>query len=96
MVQVDGKGGMVYGTLNLTEDTTYYLYIGKSGTYGGQAGFNGSGSSGSDTSWYYEGGGSGGGATDIRTVSGSWDDSKSLQKRILVAGGGGGGRWPAE
>lgn len=41
MVQLDGKGGMVYGKLNITEETTYYLYIGKSGTYGGQTYFRG-------------------------------------------------------
>lgn len=32
----------------------------------------------------------GGGATDIRLVSGEWNDFESLKSRIMVAGGG---RW---
>ncbi|MFR6022533.1 MAG: glycine rich domain-containing protein [Clostridia bacterium] len=30
----------------------------------------------------------GGGATDIRLVSGEWNDFESLKSRIMVAGGG--------
>ena len=33
---------------------------------------------------------SGGGATDIRLVSGNWNDFDSLKSRIMVAAGGGG------
>ena len=34
--------------------------------------------------------GSGGGATDVRLVSGNWNDFDSLKSRIMVAAGGGG------
>jgi len=34
--------------------------------------------------------GSGGGASDFRLISGNWNDTNSLESRILVAGGGGG------
>lgn len=61
-------------------------------TYGdGLGGWNGGGSGLSYNQvngYFYEGGG--GGATDVRTVGGDWNDSKSLNSRIIVAGGGGG------
>lgn len=61
---------------------------------GARATFNGGGSGGNagGGSYPYEnysGGSSGGGATDIRTVSGAWNDSNSLRSRIMVSGGSG-------
>ena len=67
---------------------------------GGAATFNGGGAGGKgggNTSnsaqqpSNYAGGASGGGATDIRLVSGDWNNAESLSSRIMVAGGGGGG-----
>lgn len=84
----------------------YVGQAGSLGTYGvnatstvGQGGiatFNGGGAGGnaggSITYPYanYKGGPSGGGATDIRYLSGTWDNSLSLRSRVMVAGGGGG------
>lgn len=63
---------------------------------GARATFNGGGAGGnaggSESLPYhdYSGGNSGGGATDVRLMSGSWDNVTSLRSRIMVAGGGGG------
>lgn len=63
---------------------------------GARATFNGGGAGGnaggSASLPYhdYSGGNSGGGATDVRLMSGSWDNVTSLRSRIMVAGGGGG------
>ena len=62
---------------------------------GAPATFNGGGKGGNAAggAWPYEnyfGGSSGGGATDIRTISGIWDNINGLRNRIMVAGGGGG------
>ena len=56
-----------------------YFYVGgKGNTFnGGGAGANGATSK------------NGGGATDVRLVSGAWNNSASLNSRIMVAGGGG-------
>src|SRR5690606_21349938 len=37
--------------------------------------------------------GGGGGATDIRLVSGAWNNTASLRSRIMVAAGGSGSSW---
>lgn len=78
---------------------------GKLGTYGiaatstvGQgapATFNGGGGGGNAGGGAYPyqnytGGPSGGGATDIRTVSGVWNNLNSLRSRIMISGAGGG------
>ena len=83
-----GKGGYSVGTIKLTKGTKLYVYVGGAG-----------GSSSSSTSSVqaggYNGGGyrygykGGGGATDIRFVSGAWNNSASLLSRVIVAGGGG-------
>lgn len=67
---------------------------------GARATFNGGGKGGNagGGSYPYEnyyGGSSGGGSTDIRFVSGSWDNVSSLRSRLMVSGGGGGMRMDA-
>lgn len=82
---IGGSGGYSTGIINITEETTLFLYAGGQGTYSTTSGsfvsggFNGGGSAG------YRYGGSGGGASDIRI------GTDSLYARVLVAGGGGGG-----
>ena len=86
---VGGKGGYVSGELTLTKDDTLYIYVGGKGvgynsSYSTKAGgWNGGGSN-------FAGASGGGGATDVRLISGSWNNNKSLASRIMVAGGGGG------
>jgi hypothetical protein len=74
-----GKGGYTSGILKLNEGDTFYVYVGGQNAYGG---WNGGG----QTTY----GNGGGGATDIRLISGVWNDSTSLISRIMVAGAGGG------
>lgn len=82
------NGGYAEGVLDVSVQTTFYVYVGGAGgsspkKTGGAGGWNGGGQGGGD-----EGddcGGGGGGATDIRK------NGTSLSNRILVAGGGGGG-----
>ena len=84
-----GMGGYTAGTINLTKGEELYIYVGKQGTGYNSAystfagGWNGGGS-------VYGGASGGGGATDVRLIKGLWNDSKSLNSRIIVAGGGGG------
>lgn len=86
-----GAGGYSIGTLNLTEDTTSYIYVGgqpatntstrvtvSGGFNGGGAGYNRYYSS------VYTYGQGGGGGSDIRL------GTDSLYARVIVAGGGGG------
>ncbi|MBQ9393977.1 MAG: hypothetical protein IJU23_00435, partial [Proteobacteria bacterium] len=81
------KGGYSKGTVNLTQPTKLYVYVGGTGEeisgkscVGG--GFNGGGNaSGQQASWTC---GGGGGASDIRIAT------DSLYSRLIVAGGGGG------
>lgn len=101
-----GKGAYVSGEIFLWKGEKLYLQVGSKGedgekiydlrrftafgypSSGGKGGYNGGGD-GMDDSELSAGGG-GGGATDIRLVSGNWDDFDSLKSRIMVAGGGGG------
>ena len=77
-----GKGAYTSGIIELAKEDTLYIYVGQMGQYvvngttynGGTATSNG---------W------PGGGATDVRTVSGAWNETSSLISRIMVAGGGG-------
>ena len=86
-----GAGGYSVGTLTITQDTDFYIYVGGqpatnttigtafSGGYnGGGAGYNRS------YSGVYTYGQGGGGGTDIRI------GQDSLYARVIVAGGGGG------
>ena len=77
-----GKGGMTQGFATFNKKTSFFLFLGGSGTnreesvhYGG---YNGGGSG-------YDQRGSGGGATDLRK------NINDLYSRVLVASGGGGG-----
>ena len=82
-----GKGGYSTGTINLSEKTNLYIYVGGQGVAGSTTssiktgGFNGGGASA-----YYRAG-SGGGASDIRI------GQNSAYARVIVAGGGGGGAY---
>lgn len=90
-----GKGAYTVGTISLNKDDILYIYVGGEGkattknvTENADGGYNGGGGSGGDG--WSRSFGSGGGATDIRLVSGLWNDTESLASRIMVAAGGGG------
>ena len=92
-----GRGAYTTGIINLEKGTKIYVYVGQKGASGitnrntlTSTSYNGGGA-GMGSSDGDDGGGAGGGATDIRLVSGSWDDFDSLKSRIMVAGGGAGG-----
>jgi len=87
---IGGNGGYTYGQINLNKGQILYLYVGQQGTsgYSANGGWNGGGSSSGGNGPNVA---SGGGSTDIRTISGTWNNISSLQSRIIVAGGGGGG-----
>jgi hypothetical protein len=84
-----GKGGYVYGKVEIAQNTILYLYIGASGTY--KDGYN---------AYYtytagYNGGGAGqvggGGATHIATAKrGVLSNYASYQDEVLIVAGGGG------
>lgn len=74
---VGGKGGYTRGNLAMSKSENYYIYV------GGRNGYNGGAAGCSDSL-------RGGGASDIRLVSGAWNNATSLNSRIMVAGGGGG------
>ena len=92
-----GKGGYVKGGINLDKNKTIYIYVGsmgvpqsvngstyKNGYIANTGGYNGGGNTSNA-------GCGGGGSTDIRLYSnGTWNNSASLNSRIIVAGGGGG------
>jgi len=80
-----GFGGYTSGIIELNKKVELYIYVGEAGDKSGNAKFNGGGAGGSPN------GKSGGGATDVRTVSGNWDNFDSLKSRIMVAAGSGGG-----
>lgn len=89
-----GNGGYAKGEILLKKGEKYYVYVGEQGTDAvvkrdSKATWNGGGLG----TWDHaddESSGAGGGATDIRLVSGNWNDTQSLASRIIVAGGGGG------
>ncbi|MBP5710809.1 MAG: T9SS type A sorting domain-containing protein [Bacteroidales bacterium] len=79
----DGQGGYSTGKLNLSSQTTLYIYVGGSGDYGGLTNaFNGGGTGYASSQSDPRGGG--GGGTDVRIAS------TSIYARVIVAGGGGG------
>lgn len=92
--QIGGKGAYTSGKTYLTEGTKLYVYVGsQGGTINSRivsnGGYNGGGNGvlsndGDDSS------GGGGGATDIRLISGNWNDDNSLKSRVMVAAGAGG------
>jgi prepilin-type N-terminal cleavage/methylation domain-containing protein len=85
-----GLGGFTEGQIYLSAGEKIYIYVGGKGGYGGPGsaigGYNGGGNGGSSTAYS----GAGGGATDIRLVSGTWNNQESLYSRLMVAAGGGG------
>ena len=74
-----GNGGYICGELSINHFLVLYIQV------GARNGYNGGG--------YSSIGQCGGGATDIRLISGAWNNLDSLKSRILVAGGGGGDEW---
>ena len=90
-----GLGGYTSGILKIEENHNFFIYVGGQGTYAivCTGGWNGGGSANNVRS----ASGSGGGASDIRLISGQWNNIDSLRSRIMVAGaGGGGGRYSAK
>lgn len=95
MIDEVGKGAYTAGTISLEEGQELFIYTGKNATDEGDfytAAFNaGSTARGKDrTDEYGHNSSSGGGATDVRLVSGAWNNTASLRSRIMVAAGGGG------
>ncbi|WP_025884309.1 fimbrillin family protein [Segatella paludivivens] len=93
--EIGGTGGYTTGEIKLSKGTALYVYVGQQGqaTLGGTisgGGWNGGGN-GDATGYTGNGRTGGGGSTDIRVLTGAWNDSKSLNSRIMVAGAGGGG-----
>jgi uncharacterized protein (UPF0333 family) len=90
-----GYGGYTVGNIYLTIGTVLYFNVGDCGYQPANLlkPFNGGGAPDITGDWVasYTGNYSGGGATDVRLVSGLWDNSDSLKSRIMVAGGGAGG-----
>lgn len=91
-----GKGGFISGELTINSSLNapppllrIYIFVGQQGIDNWQTTtrFNGGGKA---INYGGHNGGAGGGATDIRLISGPWDNIESLKSRILVAGGGGG------
>lgn len=88
-----GNGAYTTGEIYLTEGTILYIHVGgtvvenNASTCNAVGGYNGGISLASNQCAY---GSPGGGATDIRTVSGQWNNFDSLKSRIMVAAGGGG------
>ena len=89
-----GCGSYVSGEISLTKSQELYVYTGQKGkgsdVYSSDYMFNGGGYA-QKTDYGYCGS-CGGGATDIRTTSGAWDNSTSLNSRIMIAAGGGGAK----
>lgn len=82
-----GLGAYTKGEIKLKKGEKLYLYLGEQGSNTIYESFGGGGSGGNGGTQL---GNSGGGATDVRLVSGSFDNAKSLNSRIMVAAGGGG------
>lgn len=76
-----GKGAYASGYMTLFHPETLYLYLGEQGSWSGPPTFNGGGygTIGITDRNSYVSGGSGGGASDLRLLSGSWNDFESLK-----------------
>ena len=89
---VGGNGAYTIGTISLGKEEKLYVYVGENRT-DRLASFNAGSTGGSGNDSVNSGsvnGYGGGGATDIRLITGSWDNDASLKSRIMVAAGGGG------
>ena len=84
-----GKGAYTSGKITLNEGEKIYIYVGEH-REDTNSSFNAGSTGGSSIADGRVNGYGGGGATDIRLVSGNWNDQTSLASRIMVAGGGGG------
>ena len=84
-----GKGAYTSGNINLSKGTALYIYVGEKPTNVSSE-CNSSNQNNSFNGTIHGGCVGGGGATDIRLVSGSWNNTGSLRSRIMVAAGGGG------
>ncbi len=84
-----GRGGYTRGTISLKKGNILYVYVGEKGKDRREISFNGGGYGGYGGNEQMAGT-SGGGATDIRLISGNWNNIEGLKSRIMVAGGGGG------
>jgi len=99
---IGGLGGYAKGSVYLNKGETLYIYVGKEGTWCGGAicttnpSYNGGGTGYKAINTRNDPAASGGGATDIRLISGPWNNESSLLSRIIVAGGGGGGGMDGE
>lgn len=85
-----GLGGYTSGYIHLQAGQVLYFYVGGEGSQSAIGGWNGGGDLTSGQEAY---GASGGGSTDVRLVSGAWNNFDSLKSRIMVAGGGGGANY---
>lgn len=88
-----GNGGYTSGYIHLNVGEKLYIYVGSRGAISKNedAGYNGGGAGGKGNIDSVINGYGGGGATDVRLVSGDWNNSDGLKSRIMVASGGGGG-----
>ncbi len=88
-----GKGAYTTGEIYLNKGTILYIHVGGTVVENNDSvcndvgGYNGGISLVSNQCVF---GSPGGGATDIRIVSGQWNNFDSLKSRIMVAAGGGG------
>ena len=97
LCEIGGLGGYTSGIIKLQQGDTFYVYVGGQGQNAKvntnvAGGWNGGGS-GTWDNRDDESAGGGGGATDIRIVSGEWNNIESLKNRVMVAGAGGGKSW---
>ncbi|MCL2110569.1 glycine rich domain-containing protein, partial [Microgenomates group bacterium] len=84
-------GGYTRGEMAFANSETIYVYVGQAGAWTlGELSFNGGGGGDSTPVGGSQSCANGGGATDVRTTSGTWNNTASLRSRIMVAGGGGG------
>ena len=87
-----GNGGYTFGVIYLEKGEKLYVYVGGHGADAvvgkdAKGGYNGGGLG----TWDHsddEAAGAGGGATDVRLISGEWNNFESLKSRIRVAAGG--------
>jgi hypothetical protein len=86
-----GYGGYSKGAINLTSNQSLYVFVGGAGVVADTTGVGGYNGGGSTQATNGKRGPTGGGATDIRLISGEWNNDESLKSRIMIAAGGGAG-----